>query len=117
MPAFLIALAARLGVAQRFQKLAAWVMVLVAAAALLWGARALWRAFWAHHDAQVVTSHDAATTIDALNATVAADRGAGANQQARDVANGNEQQRLRQAHDQAVSNGDDAWDAISNQLQ
>ena len=117
MPVFLTELAARLGVAQRFQKLAAWGMVVAAAIALWFAGKAAWRAFWHHHDTQVVTNHDATARADALNATVAADRSAGENQQVRDDANSNEQQALETDREKAISSGSDPWDAISNQLR
>lgn len=111
------ALAAQLataGLSSKAAKVAAWAIVIAVLALLAWGAWSLWLD---DHDDAVIQKDRAQTTIETLNSTVAADRGAGAAKDERDRAFANEQQQLEKEADDAAENGTSPLDALFNWMR
>ena len=109
---FLIALVARAGIPERFQKVAAWIAAILAAIALLGALYGGWRLWLGHHVKQAIDAHDAASDAAIANQTLGADRAAAANMQARDDDFDNSQAQLKETTDAAAGNDGDALDAL-----
>lgn len=108
----LLGLAARIGVAPRFQRLAAWAFLLLAAVALIFAVRAAWRGWLADRDAAVIQSHDKDLTIEAAARVTAADRAADAAMRNRDDAFDNSQATLKDKADEAARTRRSPLDAV-----
>lgn len=108
----LVALAARLGISARFQRLAAWAFLILAAVALLFAARAAVRAWFADRDAEVIENHDKDLTIEAAARVTAADRAADAAQRSRDDTFANSQADLKDKADEAARTRRSPLDAV-----
>lgn len=111
------ALAARLataGLSNRAARVFAWAILLVILALIAWGAWALWLD---DHDDTVIAADRSKATIETLNSTIAADRGAGAAKDARDRAFANEQDQLQKEVDDAAANGTSPLDALFDRLR
>lgn len=106
-------IAARLvsaGVSERAARPIAWAGLILLVALLGWGAWSLWLG---KHDAV----DRAQSNVEALNAVVGADRGAGAAKDARDHAFQGEQFNLQEKADAAVANGASPLDAVFDELR
>lgn len=111
------ALAARLiaaGVSERFARPLAIAGLVLVAALLAWAAWSMWLG---KHDAAVIAADRSATTIEALNVTLGADRAAGAAKGERDRAFDDEQSNLQEKADAAVANGASPLDAVFDGLR
>lgn len=108
----LLGLAARLGVAPRFQRLAAWALLILAVVALAFAARAAWRGWLADRDEAVVQSHDKDLTIEAAARVTAADRVADAAMRTRDDTFDNSQATLKDKADEAARTRRSPLDAV-----
>jgi high-affinity Fe2+/Pb2+ permease len=113
---FLLALAVRWGVPERFQRLAAWVMGVVAVIALLgllWGG---WHLWLARHDRAIVRDDRAAANAAVSNKAAAADNVAASAQAARDADFANDQAALKEKSDEAAANRASPLDVLFNEL-
>lgn len=108
----LLGLAARLGVAPRFQRLVAWAILILVVLALAFAAHAAWRGWIADRDEAVVTSHDKDLTIEAAARVTAADRAADAAMRSRDDAFDNSQAILKDKADEAARTRRSPLDAV-----
>lgn len=112
MIGLLLPLLARVGVAPRFQRLAAWAFLILAAVALIFGGRAAVRAWFADRDAEVIENHDKDLTIEAAQRVTAADRAADASQRSRDEIFANSQADLKDKADEAARTRRSPLDAV-----
>lgn len=111
------ALTARLaaaGLSSKAARFAAWAIVIVVIGLIAWGAWALWLD---DHDDAVIAADRSKATIETLNSTIAADRGAGAAKDERDRAFANEQDHLEKEVDDAAANGTSPLDALFDRLR
>lgn len=95
MIAFLLPIVARAGIPARLQRLAAWLVVIVAVVALVFTVRAIIRNWLSDYRETAIEQHDKDVTIEAAGRVIAADREATANQVARDEVFEQDQEELR----------------------
>lgn len=114
---FLIALAARIGISDRFQKMAAWALAALGIIILVIGIIAAWHAVVKHHDNTIITTHDTAINAAASEAQAKADRVAGGNQMVRDMNSAAEAAALQEARNEAMRSGSNPWDAVADRVR
>lgn len=95
---FLIGIFARMGLPERFRRLAALVTAIIAAAALC---ALLWTCWLNNHDSEVIDQHEAGITKQVTEATTAANATANANDTKRQADNARADEQLRGAIDDA----------------
>lgn len=113
----LLALVARWGVPERFQRLAAGFAGVVAALLLLGALYGGWRLWLHRHDSAIVAANRKAANDQVANMVNAADGVAGNAQAKRDADFANSQTELKEKADAAADNGASPLDAVFDRLR
>lgn len=99
MIAFLIPLVMRAGIPARFAKAAAWLLIAIAAALLIWGA-------WAAIKSSIIREHDAGQALEQSEADRAADQNAAEQRRADDSRLAQEAAEIERAEENAQTDLD-----------
>lgn len=112
-----VTLALRLGVAERYKRLAGSALAVgsfVTLLGLLWGG---WHLWLGAHDRGVVAADVAGANAEISNRTIIADRAAGADKRQRDDVFTNDQQQKQERIDDAARNDSSPLDALFGELR
>ena len=117
IPLFLLNIAGRLGIAERWRRVAGaaiGILGLIALAGLLWFAA---DRLVAKHDRHVITQDRAVSNAEVLNTQIGVERQAGADKATRDDQFATNQTEVKEATDAAASNSASPLDELYRRLR